>query len=944
MTQPDVLLLEGIGGGYTEATLQTRGLGGSEIEILQVARGLTNRGHSVAIANGVETLKVEDGITYVPHAQAWQHTPRKALYLQRWNTPETRLEIPSDVRVIVRANDVRCLPYEVHRPWLSTGRATLVANTHWQAETFTYAKDRVVIPPMLEPMPVVEKQRGLFVFASGFDKGLEATLGLWRQMKARHPKMQEAILAVVSPGWGEPKRPLYQEEIDDRIIIIGSPTPQQYRHWIAKAEGLFMVNTMTEVFGCVGALAERAGTKVHILCEAGKGGFVESVKNQTYITEDPLEFEDRFIAAYDTWGEGAAFTDDWTPSALIPKWEDVLHLKGRSVPISLESQMPSDPRLAANQEPLGPFFGDFLSLLRSQIAPGGSEFGAGLMLFSLATSIKAETIVEIGRFKGFSTLALAAACHLIGVGWTEPKAAEQRADVNYGKSGKAVVTSIDPNPCSEAEALIEQAGLDGHVDYRNVRSEAFTPSCPIDLLFIDGRHDVAGVRDDVNRFVPWVRPGGYFILHDYYGWFTPEGQNGSPIAQVIAEDLTTCDRLLIDTGYASLVIFRKTQNLIEPWELPAKPSKIPARADGRPTVGLCIIAKGDEASTVATRAIRSGQKVGVDCVTVVCDAQDATADVARSLGADVFVRPTPPIDWGNGYGVIAGARNEALAIAEQRTDYVLVVDADDWLEGTLPSTLDADVYELTVVDANLHYTRLQLFRSALGLRYRGIIHEVLETPHVGKVGKLADVTYRRGQSSYGYQDRDTPQVKFSKHASLAQKWLLDHPDDTRMQFYLARSYQDAGRADEALIAYAKRIDMQGWHMERAYAAYQMGLIQIAKGLDPTVRLLQSHELGKHAEPLVALARWYRDDARKQFALADLFARKAAEIPLPTDGVFTQPMVYQYEAAAEVAIAAYWLGRKQEALERFTALLPKVPADQRKWCEGQIAICQRDLAR
>jgi hypothetical protein len=395
MTQPDVLLLDSIGGSYTEASLQTRGLGGSEIEILQVARGLTNRGHSVAIANGVDELKVEDGMTYVPVAQAWQHTPQKALYLQRFSTPSTRMEIPSDVRVIVRANDLRCPPYDVHRPWLSTGRATLVANTHWQADTFDYAKDRVVISPMLEPMPVVKKQRGLFVFASGAMKGFEATVALWCAMKQRHPAMADCLLMLANPGWGEyPK--LTAEQHAAGIWLAASMNPKEYRAAIAQAEGLFMVNTMTEVFGCVAALAERAGTRVHILCEAGKGGFIESVKNQDYITEDPQAFEDGFIEAFGLFPKTPAVSD-LSPAALIPKWEDVLHLTGRTVPISCESQMPADPRLVANQDHLGPFFGDFLSLLRSQLAPGGSEFGAGLMLFSLATSMKAQEIVDIGR-------------------------------------------------------------------------------------------------------------------------------------------------------------------------------------------------------------------------------------------------------------------------------------------------------------------------------------------------------------------------------------------------------------------------------------------------------------------------------------------------------------------------------------------------------------------
>jgi hypothetical protein len=61
---------------------------------------------------------------------------------------------------------------------LESGRAGLVANTQWQAGLFGFAKERTIIPPMLEPMPKVKKQRGLFVFASGAMKGFEATVAM----------------------------------------------------------------------------------------------------------------------------------------------------------------------------------------------------------------------------------------------------------------------------------------------------------------------------------------------------------------------------------------------------------------------------------------------------------------------------------------------------------------------------------------------------------------------------------------------------------------------------------------------------------------------------------------------------------------------------------------------------------------------------------------------
>ncbi len=939
--------MDTIGGGYTASSPSRAGLGGSEIEILQVAKGLTARGYRVVVANGVDSMRVDDGVTYIPHAQAWQHPPSKVLYLQRWSTPETRLEISSGVRVLVRANDTYGAPYDAMRDLLTSGRVGLVTNTRWQAGLFGFAKDVTVIPPMLEPMPHIPKQPGLFLFASGAMKGFEATVTMWCDLKSRHQVMQRLQLAVISPGWGIP-RALTSAESAAGIQYIGNLPSEEYRHWIAKAEGLFTVLDMPETFGCAAALAERAGTRTHILCRAGLGGLLESVQDQFYVTENAEDFERDFIAAL---GQPPAYRDlpDLRPSSIMDRWMDTMRLRPSASGISHVPGFPDDPSLASNQEPLGPFFGDFLSLLRGAIVPGGSEYGAGLMLFSLATAIQARSIVEIGRFKGFSTLALAAACRLQDLGWTEPKVAEQRPDIDYpGLRQRPAphLISIDPAPLPEARALVDKADLGRFVEYLDMKSEDVTIRHAIDLLFIDGGHSTADVRADIQRFVPLVRPGGYFILHDYFGWFRSDGTNGSPVASVIADDLTGCDRVLIDTHYASFVLFRKSKSITERWELTPKPGRIPARTDGRPTVGLCLIAKGDEVSTVATRAIMSAKRAGVDCVTVVCDATETDAEIARALGADVFIRPSPLPDWDRGIGVIAGARNVALDIAERRTDYVLVLDADDHFDGTLPDRFDHDAYEITIHDGGLQYSRVQLFRSALGWRYTGIIHETPAVAGSGPIGVLPDLRYMRGRSNYGHQDQDRPAVKYSKHAYLANKWLIDHPEDSRTQFYLARSYHDAGRFDEAIPAYEQRIKMtNGWEEERSYSAYQIGRILMEQGKDPTSALLRAHEIGvPKAEPLVYLARWHRDETRRQFSTAYTFARRAAEIPQPVmGGLFIETSIYQFEAAAEAAICAYWIGRKQEAFERFEELLPRLPAERRKWGTDMMAVCSREIA-
>ena len=58
-------------------------------------------------------------------------------------------------------------------------------------------------------------------------------------------------------------------------------------------------------------------------------------------------------------------------------------------------------------------YGTFFETLRTAVTPGGSELELGVTLFALAVSIRAARCVEIGRYKGFSALALAGAMRLL---------------------------------------------------------------------------------------------------------------------------------------------------------------------------------------------------------------------------------------------------------------------------------------------------------------------------------------------------------------------------------------------------------------------------------------------------------------------------------------------------------------------------------------------------
>jgi len=112
---------------------------------------------------------------------------------------------------------------------------------------------------------------------------------------------------------------------------------------------------------------------------------------------------------------------------------------------------------------------------------------------------------------------------------------------------------------SDAEDLIAEANLKHYVQFINARSDEVTIEGLVDLIFIDGDHSYEGCKADVFNYVPWyLRPGGYFILHDYYGWYDDQGRNNSPVKQVIDEliEEDLFEHLLVDTGYQSFTVFR----------------------------------------------------------------------------------------------------------------------------------------------------------------------------------------------------------------------------------------------------------------------------------------------------------------------------------------------------------------------------------------------------
>jgi glycosyltransferase involved in cell wall biosynthesis len=166
---------------------------------------------------------------------------------------------------------------------------------------------------------------------------------------------------------------------------------------------------------------------------------------------------------------------------------------------------------------------------------------------------------------------------------------------------------------------------------------------------------------------------------------------------------------------------------------------------------LNMIVKNE--ASVIRRCIDSVRPIVDHWVIVDTGSTDDTQDIIRAhlhdLPGELHERP-----WRD----FAHNRSEALQLARGRSDYTLIIDADDMLEiapNTVLPALSADSYMLEIANAGIVYQRMQLVRSALAWRYEGVLHEFLACDGVGPSGQLSGIRMRCSHDGARRKDPQT---------------------------------------------------------------------------------------------------------------------------------------------------------------------------------------------
>lgn len=137
-------------------------------------------------------------------------------------------------------------------------------------------------------------------------------------------------------------------------------------------------------------------------------------------------------------------------------------------------------------------------------------------------------ILEIGSFKGRSTIVLAKSAALAGetkIVAVDPLTSPAKTDPDLG--GQA-------SGWSDFQLNLKNAGVENAVEFHCQRSAElagrWNPSRKIRLLWIDGDHTYAGAKSDLDLFRPYLADGAIVAMHDVL--HSHEGP-----ARVFAEDI-----------------------------------------------------------------------------------------------------------------------------------------------------------------------------------------------------------------------------------------------------------------------------------------------------------------------------------------------------------------------------------------------------------------------
>jgi hypothetical protein len=229
----------------------------------------------------------------------------------------------------------------------------------------------------------------------------------------------------------------------------------------------------------------------------------------------------------------------------------------------------------------------------------------------------------------------------------------------------------------------------------------------------------------------------------------------------------------------------------------------------------------DEADIIGLTLQNLVEKVHFD-YWVICDT--GSSDNTIKIIKDFFHQKNIPgelheVPWKD----FAYNRTKALEFAYNKSDYLLMFDADDQIEGNfLMPKLTSDSYKVQFMSDSrtMVHSRDQIFNNRKKWKYEGVLHEYAVCMEDSNgIGFIPGDYYFIGRS-VGNRSKDPR--KYAKDAEILEKAFEEayekkDPIFHRYAFYCANSHNNCGQKEQALKWYKKVLSIENWHGEKYIA-------------------------------------------------------------------------------------------------------------------------------
>jgi len=263
-------------------------------------------------------------------------------------------------------------------------------------------------------------------------------------------------------------------------------------------------------------------------------------------------------------------------------------------------------------------------------------------------------------------------------------------------------------------------------------------------------------------------------------------------------------------------------------------------------------------------------------------------------------------------------RSKALEACLGKTKWAMMIDADDFIVGSLPvDTFDdsLDGYVVNIKRGEFQWLRAQIFNLAKKKWwYEEPLHEYAMCEQPMNVQKL-DGDYAWEVRTEGCRARSSANdiEKYTKDYYTLKRYLEKDPNQPRKQFYAAQSAFDSRMYDIAEKEYLARIKLGGWHEEVFFSWMRVGMSREFQG-KPVEQIADAFMMAfetapNRIEPLYHLSCIYRkyDRPRNAFLVASL----GLTIPIPqNDILFVDRANYAWGIYDEIGTTAFYAGKPE----------------------------------